>query len=247
VVGGGQSGAEAFLDLISRPEGELPRRVSWVSRRRNYYPIDDSPFTNDYYAPGYSDYFANLDRGLRESLVTAQVLTSDGISEATLRAIYQRIYIQRFIDGGVDQVALYPNREVISVSAGAGCWELKLRNSNHPGVLGQVEADVVIWATGQRARQPDFLSPLAHRLQRSGDEYKIDADFAIEWDGPADRSIFLQNAAVHQRGLADKNLSLVAWRSQRIIGRLCGIRSDEPIPSFIEWSPKLSRDEGAVK
>jgi lysine N6-hydroxylase len=47
VVGGGESGAEAFLDLISRPSAERPRRVSWVSRRRNFYPIDDSPFTND--------------------------------------------------------------------------------------------------------------------------------------------------------------------------------------------------------
>src|SRR5262249_15466201 len=67
VVGGGQSGAEAFLELISRSGGDLPRRVVWVSRRPNYFPLDDSPFTNDYYMPGYSDYFARLHPTTRQA------------------------------------------------------------------------------------------------------------------------------------------------------------------------------------
>ncbi|HET9168896.1 MAG TPA: SidA/IucD/PvdA family monooxygenase [Actinospica sp.] len=243
VVGGGQSGAEAFLDLISRPAAERPRRVSWVSRRRNFYPIDDSPFTNDFYMPGYSDYFSRLDQGMRESLNQEHVLTSDGISEDTLREIYQRIYAERFIHGNTDLVSLYPNRNVISVSAADNAWSLKLYNSNHPTVLGQVDADVVVWATGFRTAALDFLAPVADRLEREGDEYRIDSDFAVRWDGPSNRSIFLQNAALQQRGLADKNLSLLAWRSQRIIDRVRCVRSDDPAPSFIEWSAKLSSDE----
>ncbi|MFG2551526.1 lysine N(6)-hydroxylase/L-ornithine N(5)-oxygenase family protein [Streptomyces sp. NPDC048581] len=243
VVGGGQSGAEAFLDLISRPSTERPRRVSWVSRRRNFYPIDDSPFTNDFYMPGYSDYFARLDQGTRESFNREHVLTSDGISEGTLREIYQRIYAERFIHGNTDLVSLYPNRNVIAVSASDNAWSLKLSNSNHPAVLGQVDADVVVWATGFRTVAPDFLAPIANRLEREGDEYRIDSDFAVMWDGPSNRSIFLQNAALRQRGLADKNLSLLAWRSQRIIDRVRCVRSDDTVPSFIEWSAKLSPDE----
>lgn len=244
VVGGGQSGAEAFLDLISRPQHERPRRISWISRRRNFYPIDDSPFTNDLYMPGFSDYFVTLPAQIREAVNREHLLTSDGISQETLRAIYQRLYVWRFVEGAVDQVALFPNREVVELEWGAGCWELKLSNSNHPEVLGQVDVDVVIWATGQRATPLSFLEPIAHRLERVGDEYKIDDDFAVQWDGPSDRSIFLQNAALQQRGLADKNLSLVAWRSQRIIDRLAGIRTDEPRPSFLEWSAKQSWNEG---
>src|SRR5580698_789545 len=67
VIGGVQSGAEAFLDLISRCDKDLPRRVVWISRRPNYLPLDDSPFTNDYYMPGYSDYFAGLDAVTRNA------------------------------------------------------------------------------------------------------------------------------------------------------------------------------------
>ncbi|MEU4621951.1 SidA/IucD/PvdA family monooxygenase [Actinoplanes sp. NPDC023801] len=243
VVGGGQSGAEAFLDLISRPSAERPRRVSWVSRRRNFYPIDDSPFTNDFYMPGYSEYFSRLDQETRESLNRGHVLTSDGISEGTLREIYQRIYAERFIHGNTDLVSLYPNRNVMAVSASDNAWSLRLYNSNHPGVRGQVDADVVVWATGFRTVAPDFLAPIADRLEREGDEYRIDGDFAVRWDGPSNRNIFLQNAALQQRGLADKNLSLLAWRSQRIIDRVRCVRSDDPAPSFIEWSAKLSSDE----
>jgi lysine N6-hydroxylase len=240
VVGGGQSGAEAFLDLISRADADLPRRVSWISRRPNFLPIDDSPFTNDYYTPSFSDYFYRLDRQVREDFTKRHVLTSDGISEATLRAIYQRAYEHRFVHGATDLFALYPNREVTQVTAaGVDGWDLTIAHNDLPGVDEHVEVDVIIWATGFRPARMDFLAPIVHRLEREGSEYKIDENFAVLWDGPPDRSIFVQNAARHQRGLADPNLSLIAWRAQRIVGRLRGVRTENQTPSFIEWSAKL--------
>lgn len=36
VVGGGQSGTEAFPDLVARPATDLPRRVVWISGWPNY-------------------------------------------------------------------------------------------------------------------------------------------------------------------------------------------------------------------
>jgi len=240
VVGGGQSGAEAFLDLISRGEAERPRRVSWLSRRRNYFPIDESPFTNDFYMPCHSDYFAGLTPAAREAFNGDHVLTSDGISESTLRAIYQSVYVHRFVDGNSDLVALYPNRDVTTVTGGGvdGCWDIAFTHLDDPGVTEQVEADVVVWATGYRPAPMEFLTPIAHRLERVDTEYKVDKDFAVVWDGPPDRNIFMQNTARGQRGLADPNLSLIAWRSQRIADRLRAVRSRDQLASFIEWSAK---------
>lgn len=242
VVGGGQSGAEAFLDLISRPRGQLPRRVSWISRRPNYLPLDDSPFTNDYYMPCYSDHFAGLDAEARRRFNAEQVLSSDGISEATLRQIYQRAYMHRFVDGSPDLIALYPNSEVTAVADGGAksAWDLTLTNN---GQQHHVELDVIVWATGFRTAEMDFLQPIEHRLEREGDEYKIDQSFAVQWDGPPDHYIFLQNAARQQRGLADANLSLVSWRSQRILDRLRGVRTEHQLASFIEWSVKPTDDQ----
>jgi lysine N6-hydroxylase len=244
VVGGGQSGAEAFLDLISRPVGQLPRRVSWISRRPNFLPLDDSPFTNDYYMPDHSDHFASLDPATRARFNTRHVLTSDGISESTLRQIYQRAYVHRFIEDNADLVALFPNREVAAVTGDPhNGWDLKLTNNDQPHLREHVELDVIIWATGFRPAQMDFLAPIAHRIERVADEFKIDQTFAAAWDGPPDHHIFLQNAARGQRGLADPNLSLIAWRAQRILDRLQGTRTEHQHPSFIDWSAKPTADQ----
>jgi lysine N6-hydroxylase len=244
VVGGGQSGAEAFLDVLSRAESDLPRRIAWISRRPNYFPIDDSPFTNDYFMPAYSDYFAKLDPAVRAAFNASHQLTSDGISEATLRLIYQRIYTRRFIDGYADLVALYPNRDVTDVSAAPlDAWNLALASNDKSGLRESIELDVVIWATGYRPAPTRFLDPLRHRLEFAGAEYKVDDNFAVAWDGPPDRGIYLQNAAIGQRGLADPNLSLNAWRSQRILDKIRGVRSPDQLNSFIEWATKPSSSE----
>lgn len=248
VVGGGQSGAEAFLDLISRPAAELPRRVTWISRRPNYFPIDDSPFSNDYFMPCYSDHFSTLERDIREAFNTRHVLLSDGIAEATLRAIYQRIYVLRFIHGAQDSVGLYPDREVTEVTRGYGAgWDVATAHNDRSSAPEVIEGDIIIWATGFRPAPMDFLAPIAGRLEQDGCEYKIDSSFAVAWDGPHDRNIFIQNAARQQRGLADPNLSLLAWRSQRILDRLRGVRTEQQTPSFIEWpakSPAARHGEG---
>lgn len=239
VIGGGQSGAEVFLDLISQPRDALPRRVSWISRRGNYFPIDDSPFTNDYYMPSYADYFFDLDRRARQSFNRQNILSSDGISERTLRDIYQRAYLHRFVEGNVDLVGLYPNRDVTEVSTGVyGGWQVTARHNDHPETTELFEADVVIWASGFRPTDMDFLDPITDRLERDGDEFRIDEDYAVHWNGPDDRRVFVQNAARGQRGLADPNLSLNAWRSQRIADRLGKVSSNDQLPSFIEWSSK---------
>ncbi|MFF3018324.1 lysine N(6)-hydroxylase/L-ornithine N(5)-oxygenase family protein [Streptomyces sp. NPDC057939] len=244
VIGGGQSGAEAFLDLISRSGWELPRRVSWISRRPNYLPIDDSPFTNDYYMPSHADYFYGLPRERRESLNSRNLLTSDGISESTLREIYQTIYVHRFVEGNEDLVALYPGRDVFDVGRGPfGGWEVCARHTGEADSVERFEADIVVWATGYRPAGMDFLAPVADRLEREGEELRVDEDYAVRWDGPTDRRIFVQNGVRGQRGLADPNLSLNAWRSRRIADRLCGVRGDEQLSSFIEWSSKAPQDE----
>lgn len=240
VIGGGQSGAEAFLDLINRPADRLPRRVCWVSRRANFFPIDDSPFTNDYYMPDHSDYFASLPLSARQQFNANQVLTSDGISESTLREIYQQIYTHHYIHSRPDLIALYPHRQLTGIAenpAGPG-YELTLSHGQHPDLIEQLDSDVLIFATGFAPHPMPFLQPLRHRLCREDGEFQIDAHYAVCWDGPPDHHLFLQNATRTQRGLADPNLSLLAWRSQRILDSLANTNTTPQNPSFIEWATK---------
>lgn len=242
VVGGGQSGAEAFLNLISRPQAERPAHISWVSRRRNYFPIDDSTFTNDFYMPEYSDYFYRLSEAKRAELNSAHLLSSDGISESTLRSIYQELYRIQFVERDEHRFGLMPNRTVVAVErAGRGGFELTLRHNDESGQNQCLPVDVVVWATGFRPTAKTFLDPLMDRIETTGGEVRVDEDFAVSWDGPPDRNIFMQNAVLGQRGLPDVNLSLNAWRAQRIANRLRGIQPPELAMSFIDWSAKDGR------
>ncbi|WP_100444078.1 lysine N(6)-hydroxylase/L-ornithine N(5)-oxygenase family protein [Glycomyces xiaoerkulensis] len=242
VVGGGQSGAEAFLDLVSRPAVERPSSVIWIAKRRNFFPIDDSAFTNDLFMPEYSDYFHRLPRDIRSEIIASHILTSDGISEDTLRSIYQQLYHLRFIDDGDHPFGLYPNRTVEDLQRlPSGRWELVVSHNDEADSQSMV-VDAAVWATGFRPAPKDFLEPLLPRMQSEGGELKVDDDFAAVWDGPADRRIFLQNAARAQRGLPDVNLSLNAWRAQRIVNRLRGDCGRSPLPSFIQWSAKTESE-----
>jgi lysine N6-hydroxylase len=242
VVGGGQSGAEAFLDLISRPDSERPAWVSWVSKRRNYFPIDDSTFTNDFYMPEYSEYFYRLSESKRAELNSAHLLSSDGISESTLRAIYQQLYRLQFIERDEHRFGLLPNRTVVSADRTAtGTFEVTLRHNDESGQSQCLPVDAVVWATGFRPTPKKFLDPLKDRIETENGEVRVDEDFAVAWDGPPDRRIFVQNAVRGQRGLPDVNLSLNAWRAQRIANRLRGCSAPEMAMSFIDWSAKSGR------
>ncbi|WP_239508346.1 SidA/IucD/PvdA family monooxygenase, partial [Proteus mirabilis] len=42
VVGGGQSGADVFLNALQGHWGE-PAQLDWLSRRPNFQPLDESP------------------------------------------------------------------------------------------------------------------------------------------------------------------------------------------------------------
>lgn len=242
VVGAGQSGAEAFLDLISKPEPERPAWVVWVSRRRSYFPMDDSTFTNDFYMPDYSDYFCRLPEDKRAEINSAHLLTSDGISESTLRTIYQELYRLQFIERKPHRFGLMPNRTVTAADRAGGGWELSLRHNDEPEQSQCLAADIVVWATGFRPASKVFIEPMLDRIETENGEFRLDDDFATVWDGPPDRNIFMQNAARGQRGLPDVNLSLNAWRAGRIADRLRGRRVAEPVTSFIEWSAKKGRD-----
>lgn len=236
VVGGGQSGAEVVLELLRRTGAEAPSQVSWLSRRENFSPMDDSPFANDLFTPAHSDFFFDQDVTFREAFLKRNELASDGISEHTLRSIYQRIYTMRYIERSPMQVLLMPSRNVLEVWRADGAWKLA---ALHLGSNTQEmqQADTVIWATGFRSAAHPFMGALEHRLQREGGEIRVDRDYAALWSGPTDRHIFMLNAARRQRGLADPNLSLMAWRSRLVIDRLLN-RSRVPTSGdapFVNW------------
>jgi lysine N6-hydroxylase len=219
VVGGGQSGAEVVWHLLLDLE-RLPAQLVWISHRSNLLPLDESPFTNELFNPVYSDYFFGLTQEQRDTLLAEQKLASDGISPGLLERIYDRLYDLEFLEAAGRRVRLLPGREVVDMQhTSAGC-DLALRD--RWGASRTVRADVIVLGTGYSYDLPEAMQPLAGRMSWDRDGLPVRADFSVEWDGPPELRIYAQDAARPMRGVADPNLSLMAWRSAIIANSLLG-------------------------
>jgi lysine N6-hydroxylase len=218
IVGGGQTGAELALHLLNL--GALPRELHWISRRANFLPMDDSPFTNEFYVPSYNEFFFDLPAWRKIQLLREQKLSSDGISERLLDELYRRLYSLEFHAGRKKLAHLRPVTEATGLERRDGAWRLQCRTIDGRAVT--FDTDYLILATGfAQPRTHKVLQPLMDRIPLDGDgRYNINRDFSIQWDGPDDRRLYVQNASRHAHGVMDPNLSLVAWRNAVIINSL---------------------------
>jgi len=237
VIGGGQSGAEVLLHLLSDAKRSA-KEIKWISRRQNFEPLDATPFTNELFTPEYVDRFRRLGEERRQSLLSQHKLASDGASASTLRAIYRQLYSLQHLEESETDVALLPHRDVIQVDRQKDEFKLVMRNG-FDGGIEIVFAKTIILATGYAFKIPDFLMPLRDRVgfDRSGN-FILGDDFSVKWDGPRHNHIFALNAGRHSYGIAEPQLSLMAWRSAVIVNALLRqphFDLDAP-PSMIRWA-----------
>lgn len=219
VVGGGQSAAEIVLDVLSGTKP--PRSLTWATGRSGLFPLDDSPFANEWYNPAYVEHFFTLSADHRERLLSEQTYSSDGASEGLLQQIYARLYELDYITPGVLRHQLLLGHRLMDLKLGSGeAWAtLACKESGS----SQLEAfDHVVLATGYEDAVPAFLNPLRNRLTLDDGRFTVRRDYRAEWDGPGDRGIYVQNSARHTHGVADPNLALISWRSANILNSLCG-------------------------
>jgi lysine N6-hydroxylase len=235
VIGGGQSSAEIVQSILSDTKN-LPDSLSWISRRRQFLPLDDSPFTSEFFDPAYVQQFYHFSPEQRRMLLAEQSLASDGISLSTLQEIYQQMYKLSLLKQHPIKINLLPDHELKRVNRSNKGIELTITNLMLDS-LRCVEADIVILCTGYQTAIPRSLAKIAHRIAWEEDKFKVCPDYSIQWDGPAQNRIYVKNAAQHTHGIADSNLCLIAWRSAVIINSIAGkpIYDIENEASILDW------------
>ncbi|MFA9789000.1 lysine 6-monooxygenase, partial [Klebsiella pneumoniae] len=80
--------------------------------------------------------------------------------------------------------------------------------------------------------------PLMSRIaMRDECNFKVRDDFTLEWNGPKENNIFAVNASMQTHGIAEPQLSLMAWRSARILNRALGrdLFDLSMPPALIQW------------
>lgn len=236
IVGGGQSGADLFLNVF-RGEWGQPQQLNWISRRNNYQALDEAAFANEYFTPEYVNSFFTLNDSAKQHILAEQKMTSDGITSESLLTIYRAMYHRFEVLREPHWVRLLPSRSLTALHCHAQGYQL-VTEHHLDGGGEQFDSDVVIFATGYQPQQPAFLAPLAARLQLTPDQqYQIAPDFTLQWQGPQENCLFAVNAGMHSHGIAEPQLSLAAWRSALILNRVLGRQQFDltPTPSVIQW------------
>ena len=212
IIGGGQSAAEAFIDL----NDSVPSvQVDLILRGSALKPADDSPFVNEVFAPQFTDLVFQQNTVERERLINEYQSTNYSVVDIDLiERIYGTFYRQK-----VSGIARHAFRSLTSIESAAADElgiKLVLRNTAN-GQMSEQHYDAVILATGyERQMHRHLLAPLADYL---GD-FEVGRDYRIVTDARCKAGIYMQGFCQASHGLSDTLLSVLPIRAEEISASL---------------------------
>jgi lysine N6-hydroxylase len=218
IVGGGQTSAEIVELLL---EKDKCTSIDWITRRENLYPMDDSPFVNEWFLPNYVQHFYRQSEEKKKQLLAEQKLSSDGISMELLENIYRQLYINDHLSDHKIEVKIHANSELVEAYERSDYYTLfAIQNDD---TVFKISADVVILCTGYQTQFPPALNGIKELFEfNKMEQFQLNEDYSLKWAGNADNKIFIHNGGKHQFGVADPNLSLMSYRSAKMINSLTG-------------------------
>ncbi|MFJ2868133.1 lysine N(6)-hydroxylase/L-ornithine N(5)-oxygenase family protein [Kitasatospora sp. NPDC087314] len=236
VIGSGQSGAEVFLDLLRRHEGDGVR-LRWLTRTRALAPMEYSKLGLEHFTPDYTRYFHSLPEPVRDALVSAQWQLHKAASAETLAEIHDHLY-ERTIGAPIDTapVEITPGTAVTEARPGpCGGLELRCRHADS-GSERLLRTDAVVLATGYRAARPAALEPLARLIDWDRDgRYRVDLDHRVATRPELTGGLYVQNAELHTHGVGTPDLGLGAHRAAVILNAVTG-RTVQRLPTRTAWT-----------
>lgn len=212
IIGGGQSAAEAFIDL----NDSFPSvQVDMILRGSALKPADDSPFVNEVFSPEFTDLVFRQPHSERERLVNEYHNTNYSVVDIDLiERIYGIFYRQKV--SGVARHAFRTLTTVEKATATDAGVELAVRN-NATGELTVRRYDAVVLATGyERQMHRTLLAPLEQYLG----SFEVDRNYKLITDERCKAAIYMQGFCQASHGLSDTLLSILPVRADEIAGSL---------------------------
>ena len=221
VVGGGQSAAECLNYLLDQ-FSERPVRIDWVTSETSFSALDTSNFSRETFSTAYAQIFSSLNSEAREKINRDDKSVANGMTPLYAQMLYQRLYRLRHLppsDGARPVVHVQANTEVVETrEAPAG-----VSVTAHIVSTGRTEVvvyDCVILCTGlddETILESSIIGPeLRRRLHKGQDR----DGYAVFWDGPPDRMIFVQSQNKVTHGLGDASFVTAAGRNAAILNSI---------------------------
>ncbi|MCE3602165.1 lysine N(6)-hydroxylase/L-ornithine N(5)-oxygenase family protein [Massilia sp. P8910] len=219
VIGGGQSAAEVFLDLL-RDQPQFGYEINWLTRSNGFFPMEYSKLGLEHFSPDYVEHFYGLPDTQRKSILAKQGNWYKGISFSTIKEIYDCLYAR-----SIDQ----PNRFVLQA-----CSQLEKIVRVDDGFQLQfqhlelqqtfdVKTEALVLGTGYQYVFPACLSDLRPSIEFDAENRPcITRDYMLKTSADIPGTIFVQNGEMHSHGIAAPDLGLGAYRSAVIINKLLG-------------------------
>lgn len=208
VVGGGQSGAEIFMDLQSR----FPKaRIDMILSANALRPADDSPFVNEIFNPEYTDILYRQDADAQREFLRVFHNTNYSVVDRDLiESLYEILYQQQV--RGEDQLKIRRSHRITQVAASAAGIEIATADMM-AGTTDASRYDVVVLCTGyERNRGAELLKGIAEYVP----DFKVDRHYRLKSTPDFRPAVFLQGCSEATHGLSDSLLSVISVRAQEI-------------------------------
>ncbi len=237
IIGGGQTGLEIFRNSYKGKWGKS-KSLKLITGRSALQPLDESPFTNEFFTPNYVEDFFQVDPSKKGTIVKSQKLASDGNTPSYLEETYNELYQLKYVQNNPMDIQILPSRRLNEAQDINGRYLLMLENDFNEA-LDEISADIVILCTGFSNAIPKILDPLRSDICFDNeDRFIFNQDFSVKWNGPNENKVFALNFSRHCHGISEPQTSLMAWRSAIIANEVLGEKiylNSKQVPNFMSY------------
>jgi lysine N6-hydroxylase len=218
VVGGGQSGAEIFYDLLKDSE-RFGYELDWVTRAPRFFQMEAAKLTLEILCGDYGTYFHALDKPIKQKIIEEQKSIYCGANQSLIDRIYD------FLDAGrhrsLPKIQLMSCMNLIGIESVHNAGGIKLQFV-HTQTRDNYEAYTggVVLASGHQYDVPLFMEGVFDRIERDErGKYLQKENWSVDING---QEIFIQNAGFESHGLINQDLGMSCYRNSRILREITG-------------------------
>lgn len=225
VIGGGQSGAEIFYDLLKDSE-KFGYQLDWVTRAPRFFQMETAKLTLEILCGDYGTYFHALDKPTKQKIIEEQKSVYCGANQSLLDEIYDFLDASRH--SNLPKVQLIPCMNLINVEQNNS--DNKSADSTNgyflqfvhtqTGERYQTDTGGVVLSSGHLYEVPSFMEGVFDRIERDEQgKYLQKENWSVDIHG---REIFIQNAGFESHGLINQDLGMSCYRNSRILREITG-------------------------